>query len=181
MLNTDNFPYLIIDDANAHQFCSGGPQSRATGYKGWQRPDAPHAFRGARPVGDTVPRQQWHDLIKAGQGNFLSDLVKRQHIPAKDQGNLGYCWVYGSTRSVEIVRAVEGLTQLDLSPESVGGPCTHWRNEGGYASEAFDQLENCGACESSRLLDIMRHWCYHTPVGIFGQAQGEKWMQLQAA
>src|SRR5208337_2826804 len=37
----------------------------------------------------------------------------------------------------------------DLSPESVGGPCTNWRNCGGYASEAFDQLQNFGACESS--------------------------------
>ena len=87
--------------------------------------------------------------IKAGQGNFLSDLVRQQGIQAKDQGDLGYCWVYGSTRSVEVVRAVEGLPPLDLSPESVGGPCTHWRNEGGYASEAFDQLEHYGACETS--------------------------------
>ncbi len=43
----------------------------------------------------------------------------------------------------------KGLATLDLSPESVGGPCTHWRNEGGYACEAFDQLQNFGACESS--------------------------------
>ena len=38
---------------------------------------------------------------------------------------------------------------LDLSPESVGGPCTHWRNEGGYASEAFGQLQSYGACQTS--------------------------------
>ena len=44
-----------------------------------------------------------------------------------------------------------GLPFHDLSPESVGGPCTGWRNEGGYASEAFDQLQNAGACESSYL------------------------------
>ncbi len=55
MLNTDHFPYLIIDDSNAHLFCSGGPQARATGYQGWQRPDAPHRFRGSRPVGQTIP------------------------------------------------------------------------------------------------------------------------------
>ena len=149
MLNTDSFPYLIIDDSNAHLFCSGGPRAGATGYKGWQMPDAPHAFRGSRPVGNTIPRSQWHDLINDGQGTFLSDLVRQQGIQAKDQGDLGYCWVYGSTRSVEVVRAVEGLPRLELSPESVGGPCTQWRNEGGYASEAFDQLEHYGACETS--------------------------------
>ena len=149
MLNTDNFPYLIIDDANAHLFCGDGPQARATGYRGWQRPDTPHAFRGSRPVGQTIPRNQWHDRIKAGQGNFLSDLIKQKGIQAKDQNGLGYCWVYGSTRAVEVQRAVQGLAALDLSPESVGGPCTHWRDQGGYASEAFNQLQDYGACESS--------------------------------
>ncbi len=149
MLNTNNFPYLIIDDANAHLFTKGGPQAGSTGYKGWQNPDAPHALRGQRPVGRTIPRSAWHDRIKAGQGTFLSDLVKQQGIKAKDQDGLGYCWVYGSTHAVEIRRAVQGLPLLDLSPESVGGPCTHWRDEGGYAGEAFDQLQNHGACESS--------------------------------
>ena len=146
---TNNFPYLIIDDSNAHLFCSGAPRGGSTGYRGWQRPGKPHAFRGARPVGTTIPRSQWHERIRSGQGNFLSDLVKEKGIVAKDQNGLGFCWVYGSTRAVEIQRAVQGLTRLDLSPESVGGPCTHWRDEGGYASEAFDQLQNFGACESS--------------------------------
>ena len=122
MTNTVSYPYLIIDDANAHLFTKGGPQAGSTGYKGWQKPDAPHAFRGQRPVGRTIPRSAWHDRIKAGQGTFLSDLVKQQGIKAKDQDGLGYCWVYGSTHAVEIRRAVQGLPLLDLSPESVGGP-----------------------------------------------------------
>ena len=159
MLNTDNFPYLIIDDQNAHLFTRGGPQARSTGYKGWQNPEVRHAFRGQRPVGRTVPRSQWHERIKAGQGTFLSDLIKQKGIQAKDQNGLGYCWVYGSTRAVEVQRAVQGLVTLDLSPESVGGPCTDWRNQGGYAGEAFDQLQNYGACET-RFMDAphsLRH------------------------
>ncbi len=143
------FPYLIIDDHNARLFTKGGPRAGSTGYKGWQNLDAPHAFRGQRPVERTIPRSEWHDRIKAGQGTFLSDLLKQQRINAKDQNGLGYCWVYGSTRAVEVRRAVQGLPLLDLSPESVGGPCTHWRDEGGYASEAFNQFQNHGACESS--------------------------------
>jgi hypothetical protein len=146
------FPYLIISDANYRQFAGTDPgRSFSTGYHGWQRPDAPHAFRGKRPIDHTIPRSRWHDLINAGQGTFLSDLVKNRGIRAKDQNGLGYCWVYGSTRAVEVERAIAGLPFLDLAPESVGGPCTNWRNEGGYASEAFDQLQNHGACESSFL------------------------------
>jgi hypothetical protein len=143
------FPYLIISDTNAHEFCSGGPSARHFGYRGWQRPDAPHAFRGGRPIASTIPRDQWPALIKAGQGSFLSDLIKQQNIDAKDQNGLSLCWCYGSTRAVEVRRATMGLPFRDLSPESVAGPCTGWRNEGGYASEAFDQLQSAGACETS--------------------------------
>jgi hypothetical protein len=144
------FPYLIISDSNYRQFTGRAPAGHfSTGYKGWQRPDKPHAFRGKRPVGQTVPRGQWHDLIQAGQGAFLSDLIKNRGIQAKDQNGLSMCWVYGSTRAVEVQRAIACLPFHDLSPESVGGPCTNWRDEGGYASEAFDQLQNFGACDSS--------------------------------
>ncbi len=144
------FPYLIISDENYRQFEGAAPgKERSTGYLGWRRPGVPHAFQGKRPVGRTIPRSEWHALIESGQGTFLSDLVKQQGIKAKDQNGLNYCWVYGSTRSVEVMRAVSGLTWQDLSPESVGGPCTGWRNQGGYASEAFDHLQNFGACESS--------------------------------
>lgn len=144
------FPYAIIDDSNAHHFVAGGQfATGSTGYKGWRRPEAPHAFHDNRPIANTIPRSQWHDRIKTGQGTFLSDLLKQQKIQAKDQDGLGYCWVYGSTRALEVQRAVAGLPFRDLSPESVGGPCTGWRNRGGYASEAFEQLESAGACESS--------------------------------
>ncbi len=143
------FPYLIISDANARQFCAGGSRAGNFGYQGWQRPDQPHRFRGGSPVARTIPRSEWKDRIRAGQGSFLSDLVKQQGMAAKDQNGLGYCWVYGSTRTVEVRRATMGLPFHDLSPESVGGPCTGWRDEGGYASEAFQQLQDAGACESA--------------------------------
>ena len=143
-----SFPYLIITAANRRQFAAVNPQF-STGYKGWTNPDAPHVFEGSKPVGDTIPRSEWGARIKAAQGNLISDKIKAAGMKAKDQNGLGYCWVYASTRTVEIRRMMEGLPFVDLSPESVGGPCTHWRNEGGYASEAFNQLENFGACESS--------------------------------
>ncbi|MGO9115745.1 MAG: hypothetical protein ACLP9L_41595 [Thermoguttaceae bacterium] len=158
-MNIENYPHVVIDDYNAHRFvdgdlagkCIDGDFAFEMGYLGWEKPGSPHAFIAPRPIGDPIPRSQWHDLIKAGQGSFLSDLVKRLGIRAKDQGKLKYCWVYGSTRAVEVARAVSGLPLYDLAPESVGGPCTGWRNTGGYASEAFDQFQDAGACQSSFL------------------------------
>jgi hypothetical protein len=149
MLNAENYPYLVIDDFKSHLFAAGGSLAGSTGYKGWQRPGAAHVFQGKRPVGATVPRSEWHDRIQAGQGTFLSDLLKQKRIKAKDQNGRSLCWCYGSVRSVETARALAGLPTLDLSPESVAGPCTDWKDEGGYAGEAFEQLQNAGACESS--------------------------------
>ena len=149
MRNAESYPYLVIDDFNAHHFTAGGSLAGSTGYKGWQRPGAAHAFQGKRPLGQTIPRSQWHERIKAGQGTFLSDLLKQKGIKAKDQNGRSLCWCYGSVRAIETARAICGLPTLDLSPESVAGPCTHWRDEGGYAAEAFQQLQNAGACESS--------------------------------
>ncbi len=145
------FPYLIITDANRNQFEGTAPGARSTGYLGWQRPDAHRQFRGAKPVTGLIPRSQWTSRIQSGAeyGTFLSNLVKQKGIQAKDQNGLRYCWVYGSTRAAELWRLLGGKPWLDLSPESVGGPCTHWRNTGGYAAEAFDQLENYGACQNS--------------------------------
>lgn len=147
-----SFPYLIITDANRRQFEGAASQAGPTGYLGWQHPEAPRVFRGPKPVANLIPRSQWTSRIQAGAayGTFLSDLVKQRGIKAKDQGGqLKYCWVYGSTRAAELWRILGGKSWLDLSPESVGGPCTRWRNQGGCASEAFDQLENFGACEAS--------------------------------
>ena len=95
MLNTDHFPYLIIDDSNAHLFCSGGPQARATGYQGWQRPGLRRtAFAASRPVGQTIPRSQWHDRIKAGapvprvKARFCPTCSSRGH-PGQGPGRPG--------------------------------------------------------------------------------------------
>jgi len=152
MRNTDGFPYLVIDSDNAHRFAAGGPENGGSfGYQGWQEPGLPHRFGAARPFGETIPRNQWHGLIKEGQGSFLSDLVKANNILAKDQNGLSACWGYGATRAVEIRRVESGLPHKELAPESVTGPCTGWRDRGGYASEAFAQLARGGACEMSFL------------------------------
>lgn len=120
-------------------------QARQTGYKGYLSPDSPHRFRGRMGPMPIIPRSEWTKRIEAIGNTTIAD---RFHLPAKDQNGLSYCWVYGSTRAVEYRRAIDGLTALDLSPESVGGPCTNWRNEGGYASEAFAQLQAGGACQA---------------------------------
>ena len=149
-----SFPYLVLTSRNRRQYAAtkasrGDPNSK--GYMGWRLPGSNRIMEAGQPLTEVIPRSQWVDLINASQGNCLSDLVKKVGIPVKDQNGLGYCWVYGSTSTVEIARAKAGLPFVQLAPESVGGPCTGWRNQGGYAQEAFDYLESHGACAMSFL------------------------------
>jgi hypothetical protein len=141
---------LVIGDHNSKKFTASAPDDRPhPGYMGWYRPGVKHKFAAGQPLVATMPRDQWPAAIQASYGNFLSDMLKQRDIHAKDQDGLSLCWCYGSTRTVECKRILMGLPFTDLSPESVAGPCTGWHNEGGYASEAFNQIEQAGICESS--------------------------------
>jgi hypothetical protein len=155
---------LIISDSNWRQFASLPPGQEyappslnpvlrhgSTGYLGWQRPGSPRKMYGKRPSPELIPRNEWIPRIQAMQDNLLTDLLMKNNVKAMDQDGLGYCWVYGSTFAEMVRRLLHGLPWKDLAPESVGGPLTNWRNEGGYAAEAFGGLETAGACEASFL------------------------------
>lgn len=92
-----------------------------------------------------IPESKWVDLIKAGQGTFL-DTIARPVQPCKDQDGLGYCWVYGTTNCAEVARITANLPYIALSPESIGGPLTNWRNQGGWGGDAVQQYLSTGAC-----------------------------------
>lgn len=140
------FPwYIITSRHNSRTPINRDASIRHLGYLGWRAPT-----KEPRPLRDGVvltllPRAEWAGRIAA-----IADrqLVNQFPLPAKDQNGLGYCWCYGSTRALEIERRRLGLDNLDLCPESVGGPCTNWRNEGGYAREYMDYAEKHGVCES---------------------------------
>lgn len=137
---------LVITDQNAAQIIAQGARAgHGTGFiQG--KTKLKLKFTDQYPV---IPRDQWPHLVKDGQGTFLSDLIKAVKIPAKDQDGLGYCWVYASTELVEVERAVQNQGYVSLSPESVGGPLTGWRNQGGDGIDALNQLTSAGCCANS--------------------------------
>lgn len=154
----DSTKFLVISKSNYRQYATTAPGGvfphqqfvevlrGSTGYKGWQDPSSPHVFRGPKQVTD-VPQSQWADMIRAGAG--LKSFNKP--LPAKDQDGLSLCWCYGSTRAVEYRRQLEGLPYLQLAPESIDVEVNGGRNEGGYASQAFDAIQAKGICEQSFL------------------------------
>ena len=134
--------FRVIDESNFRQLIRLHP----TGYiKGTNPPNLPRLSA----VYPKVPRSQWPALHAQAKGTYLGDLIRAAKIPVKDQDGLGYCWVYASTSCVEAIRALQGQPLLVLSPESVGGPVTGWRNQGGWGYDALEQLTKAGACETS--------------------------------
>ena len=134
---------LVISDQNAQEvMLKGQAAGPGTGY-------VPGPMKLKAKFADSfevIPRDQWKDLVKQGKGTFLSDLIKSAAIPATNQDGLGYCWVYASAQTVEVCRLIQGQPFVRLSPESIGGPITGWRNRGGYGIDALDQLTKVGAC-----------------------------------
>ena len=156
----DTGKYVVITNQNWRQYAAtaqGGAfpndelapvlQGRC-GYKGWQQPGLPHDFKGPRPVDTVIPRSQWANMIRGGAGLKAFEAIQSQGIHSKDQDGLNFCWGYGSTRVMELRRVLEGLPHIELAPESVCVPCTGGKNVGGYASEAFDQMNSGGVCEA---------------------------------
>lgn len=133
----------VINDSNYESFLT---TEHGRGYIKSDKQSGLQKFRDVFPI---IPRSQWKALTTEGQGTFLSDLVKTAGIPAKDQDGLGYCWVYASVSTVETVRALQGQPFVSLSPESVGGPITGWRNRGGNGLDALEQLQKVGCCRTS--------------------------------
>jgi hypothetical protein len=140
------FPYYIIH--SARQVLSEAYATRPpyyNGYRGWTPPGTPTRLAAPSTLPQTLPRADWAKEITALGVHNLKDACG---LPAKDQNGMPYCWAYGSVRAIEVSRIARGLKPLDLCPESVAGPCTGWRLEGGYAEEAFAQIDAHGVCES---------------------------------
>ena len=139
-------PPLVISDRNAQQVMAQGKAlGHGTGFvRGTTKLKA--SFSGT--FGD-IPRSQWASLVQQGQGTFLSDLIKAANIPSKNQDGLNFCWAYASVETDETCRLVQGQPYVPLSPESVGGPITNWRNVGGDGLDALTQLSTVGCCANT--------------------------------
>jgi hypothetical protein len=145
LINDDNYKKLCKISKSSIELSAG---RYSTGWWGRKFPSG-EFFKPVSEVIKLIPRAEWPDRIRDGQGTFLSDLHKQFNIKVKNQNGLNYCWAYGSTSTIELSITKTTGVYLDLSPESVAGPIVRWRNIGGYVEDACKQLLTFGACLSS--------------------------------
>jgi hypothetical protein len=95
-----------------------------------------------------IPKGEWKDRIEEMEGNKsrLSDLINQAELPCKNQAQTNYCWINAPTHCVEINRVVQNQQMVILSPASVGGPLTGFKNVGGWGGPGLNGIALRGLC-----------------------------------
>lgn len=95
---------------------------------------------------DIIPMDEWDDRIQEMETNKtrISDLLLQNEIPSLDQDGTNYCWCNAITGAVQVIRAQQNQKFVPLSPASVAGPLTNYRNEGGWGAMALDGAVKLG-------------------------------------
>lgn len=81
---------------------------------------------------------------KEAQQSGLADLHRALNIPILDQGQYGYCWMYGTVLCMMMAYARAGLPVPHLSAASAAAKGKNYRNEGGLAEEALRYIKQFG-------------------------------------
>lgn len=148
---------LLIDESNWREqigeqgrLDAGHPQSGGTERLFGCRPraSAPGSLKfAAAPTFEVYPRQELSGRIKdLAQGqSTLRHISQRAGIQCKDQGNTNYCHANSPALAIEILRAVQGESHVELSPGSIGGPVTGYRNDGAVIEDDLRQIVEFGA------------------------------------
>ncbi len=81
-----------------------------------------------------IPKVEWKDWIAdmEEKKTRTSDLINQAALPCKNQASTNYCWINAPCHCIEINRVIQNQPMVILSPASVGGPMTQFRNVGGW-------------------------------------------------
>lgn len=146
----------IIDDG-PESFSLANPDGFSRGYDPSDRPDG-YGYTGfAAPMDRTllIPRSEWQARIQEAeeQKSRISDILTAKRIPHKDQDRTNYCWANGPAHAAETLRVIQGLPYVSLSPASVAGPITGYRNIGGWGLAAVKYAISNGFVPSDKWPD----------------------------
>jgi len=100
-----------------------------------------------KPEFDLIPRNEWSSRIKdiKAAGIDTRSLLKQKGVPAFDQQQTSTCHAQSAALGGIIIRARQGEATVILSPGSISGPITGYRDEGAYIEDDLRQLADYGA------------------------------------
>lgn len=137
----------LIDDRNfmshAADFMQGG-ETRLRGHVPRDYSAQPFgALSFAKPFDiPEIPRGDWTPMIEEMERTetTLWHIRKKRKVGVLDQNGTNYCWCNGVVQAIKIVRAMNGLPLLNLSPASVAAPIKGFRNQGGWGGDALEWI-----------------------------------------
>lgn len=89
-----------------------------------------------------IPESEWESRLAAQKAAKaqLSDIRNKgmngQPIPARDQGNQGYCWAHSTVSAMLLSRAAANQPYADLSAYAIACMIKNFRNQGGWCGES---------------------------------------------
>lgn len=118
------------------------PDGMGKGYEARDFEKYPLGFSAPKAEVPLLPRDEWTDRIEEMERteSRITDLTNFAGIVVKNQGRTNYCWINGVTFAVEVIRAMQGLPYVPLSPASVGCKIKNFRNQGGWGIEGMEYI-----------------------------------------
>lgn len=100
----------------------------------------------ALPTFDLYDRAELSGRIKdmIAQEATLRHLAQRMGIKSYDQASTNYCHANSPALALRLNRAYQGESDVHLSPGSIGGPVTGYRNEGAWIEDDLRQIVEFG-------------------------------------
>lgn len=160
---------IVIDDSNYQAFAVdpviAGQQMARGAFPTFRPYGSTIAIPGRIPVLDMQEIRERAEEQEAKKQR-LSDFIRANGIPCKNQGSVPYCWIFGQVGVMEVVRVKMGLPFVSLSPASTGSRIKNFRAVGGWGSEALQGLSTMGCCPSNLWPDTAVNRRYMTDANV---------------
>lgn len=155
--------FEVIDDSNAAAYAKNILDNAGMG--GY----VPRDFE-AVPYGSVVeaseepliPESEWRDRIEEMERNKsgLNDLHDQLQVPILNQGQLPFCWCYGTIGAIMTAYAASGQAIPHLSATSLASKITNYVARGWWAAAAIEGIQKFG-CSPIKYPDGSVCWPEH--------------------
>lgn len=151
--------HLVINDTNYRDQIGDGTSVLFDGHHRMLSSHRRKSAHGSLPFAappsfQLIPRSEWSGRIKRMEETKtrLSDICDRAGVKCLNQMQTSYCHANSAAGSLMALRAFMNEPTLDLSPGSVGGPVTGYRNAGAAIEDDLAQIVK-GGCATTQYVD----------------------------
>src|SRR5678815_946192 len=179
MLSRKNTPATLIIDDETVQIAAVkdllflpkiGGEIKGTGYERRDYDKFPQEMFATPDETLVIPESEWDARYEEQEREQSSLYHIRERsgpgggrIPSLDQNGQGYCWMYGATMALILLRAAAGMPYVRLSGHSAACRVKNFRDEGGWCGLADKHLREFGINTVEEWPEKSMNPAYDTP------------------